>query len=52
MNKLKQYGLQTVSNLALGFAVGSLSKTSCAFFHQPKMSQSLKKQLKEKKSNM
>lgn len=51
MNKLKELGLQTMSKVALGSAVGSTSKTCFTFMHQPKVSQSLKKQLEEKKNN-
>lgn len=48
MNKLKSLSLRTVRNVALGFAKGSVGKTSCAFLHQPKMNQNLKNKIKEK----
>lgn len=51
MNKLKEFALKTVSKAALGTAVGSTSKTCMTFMHQPKVSQSLKRQLEEKKNN-
>lgn len=50
MNNLKQFGLQALSKAALGIAVGSTSKCF-VYLHQPKVSQSLKRQLEEKKNN-
>ncbi|ROR29128.1 cyclic lactone autoinducer peptide [Mobilisporobacter senegalensis] len=50
MNKLTQLGLQAVSKASLEIAVSSTSKCMI-FMHQPKVSQSLKRQLEEKKNN-
>lgn len=51
MNRLTQFGLQSLGKVAIITAVGSTSKTCSIWYHQPKVSQSLKKQLEEKKNN-